>query len=78
MLSVLIEFPTEKIHGGMSVIAQLGHSRYDEASNVLVVMKQPVADKNEAASWVLQLRGSTANPTGFTSAKRPSLSKLIG
>ena len=32
--------------------------------------------KNEAASWVLQLTGSTA--TGFTSAKSPSLSKLIG
>lgn len=44
----------ERIHGGMSVKTQLWHSRCDEPSNGLVVMKQPVDDKNEAASWVLQ------------------------
>lgn len=38
----------------MSVKTQRGHGRYDEPSNGLAVMKQPVDDKNKAASWVLQ------------------------
>ena len=60
----------------MSVKTQLGHNRYNEPSNGLVVMKQPVDNTNEATSWVLQTE--RPNPLALQALRGQACQNRLG